>query len=223
MDLLRSCYRTTMQFDQAGDLRADVQWYFADPMAEYFPTPHLFGSSNWTPTGYIYFGPGERWDVGKTWANGAPLYSAPVSSSTCGDTDAFTVGVPTDTPPIQYSADGVPTCCEQNPCATWYLTDGHGRGVRTINPGGVWVLSGDIPNESIWDSTTEQQEFTGFSGDPPCGGGLSTYTGYFNAVTLYDGPLVLESYDLGTSTSTWKLAPGGPGNPAFRLYWTNPP
>jgi hypothetical protein len=59
VDLLRSCYSTTMQLDPAGDVIVPVTWYRCAPGAKPLPFPTLFGSGNWASDRTNWFGPGE--------------------------------------------------------------------------------------------------------------------------------------------------------------------
>lgn len=110
MDYIRTPYIARMQFDAAGTIKANVQWYFADPNAPLFTGPHTFGSSNWEDPERQGFGLGEQWDSSFKRVSGAAPFPFQNSGQMCGTADQFANGVAAGTSPIRYSS-GVPTCC----------------------------------------------------------------------------------------------------------------
>lgn len=70
MDMLRSCYRTTMQLSFNRQDRTEVQWFFADDNAEWFPYFTPFRSLNyWDRKGDINT-LGEVYGATRKWVDG---------------------------------------------------------------------------------------------------------------------------------------------------------
>jgi hypothetical protein len=110
--MLRSCYTTRMQFDQAGIINVPVRWYFCDDAAQTLPAGTLFYSKNWDTASEGWPpGVGEIWPYDRTWSNGAnPGMNG--QGSPCGPTDWFVNGCPSNAPPLTIQG-GVPLCCRQ--------------------------------------------------------------------------------------------------------------
>jgi hypothetical protein len=111
MDFLRSCYTTQMQFDEAGDLIADVQWYWCLPGAKLFPRRNSFCSANWDQLKYNQLGLGEVWNSPRPYSKGTPPAPAAGDGRHCGPLHWFTHGCPSDAPPITRGPTGIGGCC----------------------------------------------------------------------------------------------------------------
>lgn len=77
MDLLRSCYSTTMRFEQGGPA-IPIRWFFTPKGTPMLPFGHTFASRNWEDEGKLLpddGGVGEirhaprRWSIGRPGAN----------------------------------------------------------------------------------------------------------------------------------------------------------
>lgn len=111
VDLVRSCYRTTMRFAHGGPA-LPVRWYFCDPDAQLLGMETPFTSANWDPRKGEWDGLGEvvgatrTWDSGSTptWATGQGL---------CGSPDRWESGWEEgeEIPELEYDAQGMPLCC----------------------------------------------------------------------------------------------------------------
>lgn len=111
MDLLRSCYEVDMQFDTAGQIIRRVRWYWADAGAEFFPVRHQFGSQNYSQTGVVLTGLGERWDSERLGRNGSIEGIRQGVGSFCGPLSWYQEGCPSDAPSLELGPLGVPLCC----------------------------------------------------------------------------------------------------------------
>jgi hypothetical protein len=100
MDMLRSCYSTTMRFFPDSDLEIPVRWFFCDDNAKDFPAWTRFASGNWAPERSDWIGPGEVLDSPRPWADGSPPpFDGTVAPGFTGQTfvgslEAFGDGVP---------------------------------------------------------------------------------------------------------------------------------
>lgn len=222
--MMRSCYATTMQFDDTGDLTAEIQWYFANDGAVSFPAFAQFGSKNWLRTGFDYVGPGEVWNATRSYSKGAAKFFAPGNGSFCGQLDWWENGCPSDAPPISYSSQQIPVCCPQQGCCSWY--DG-GTGHRTISTPGqpyVWTKVSENFAEVLFEDAATgykvQLEPRSFHCVPGDNGALAC--GLEVSLTL-SFPLSLWSYDPNTYTSEWRLPPGETHPAGFVLYAVVPP
>lgn len=109
--MLRSCYRTKVQFFKDSNATTDVQWFFTD--LPQIPFPTLFGSRNWDadngewlPTlGEV---PGEL----RLWKNGRRPGQFP-GGHVCGTADQWLNGclLADRLHDADLEPDGVPKCC----------------------------------------------------------------------------------------------------------------
>ena len=112
MDFIRSCYTVDMQFDEAGQIVAPVQWYFCKPDAKLFHGPNAFCSSVWDYTKYSVTGLGEVWNSVAKYRNGSPPGPWPAGDGhVCGHHHWFHEGCPSDAPPLKRNENGVAWCC----------------------------------------------------------------------------------------------------------------
>jgi hypothetical protein len=206
MDLMRSAYSVTMQFDQAGEILVPVEWYLCSDDAGYFPTPHLFGSGNYANKANDLFGIGEYWASARPWRNGSQPFFAPGSGAFCGPTDWFQLGCPSDAPPLEYSSAGVPVCCPQPPCQSWYLFPSS-RAVQQIAPvSETWVVQEDLETNHIESSPSVFGLFVHYEGGSGvCGAG--TQTGCFLAgsppLPVFEANGMCIAYDPVAMVGTW--------------------
>lgn len=116
MDLLRSCYPSTMRlFSDRPDVTTPGRWYFCPPGAKYVRFNDRFVSMNWDNDRLD--GPPPIGEFAKlsNWSSGVapPRYKG---VNTCGSAAAWLNGVPyaqRGTPAVD--VDGYPTCCVLNP------------------------------------------------------------------------------------------------------------
>jgi len=125
MDMMRSCYATTMVF-RDGDEPVPVLWYFADEGALCHPSFNFGGSHNWqsrvSEAGAIGEQPGPRfWSNGAKPANGG---SGDAIAKACAleqvEEWANGLGPGQETGP--YDSEGVPICCK-GPCCECLIPD----------------------------------------------------------------------------------------------------
>lgn len=205
MDYIRTAYTVNMQFDEAGEIIVPVTWYFAADGAQDFPGYHLFGSArSWQEHQLPILGLGERWDSKPSYYNGAQPFFAPGLGGFCGDPDWYVNGCPSDAPPIQYSAAGVPTCCPQPPCQPWYVA---GLAASTIssNYAGIGPFSQvDFDPFSVTFVDNNNNGGTWTQGISSCGSEHNVESAGFviNAFPPQQD-LQLSSYDAETFTGTW--------------------
>jgi hypothetical protein len=72
VDLVRSCYTTTMRFFRDSNLEIPVTWYKCAPTAKAFPGYTRFASGNWASTKDAWQGPGEANFKPRPWSDGRP-------------------------------------------------------------------------------------------------------------------------------------------------------
>jgi hypothetical protein len=70
MDLLRSCYSTSMRFFRDDPTECDVIWYWCPPDAKPFPGPTVFNSANWDSQKGIDGDLGEVRGAPRPWRSG---------------------------------------------------------------------------------------------------------------------------------------------------------
>ena len=104
--MLRSCYRTDMQFFPDSPKAVPVRWFFCKKGAQPLPFPTVFGSRNWnhdlgTPSVL-----GEVLGSKRTYDRGTNFGDLP-GDHHCGTADQFYNGVPIGQQP--YPSDG---CCD---------------------------------------------------------------------------------------------------------------
>jgi len=78
MDLVRSCYTTTMRFYADSADEVPVRWYFCAPDADIFPGYTLFGSGNWASEKIDWQGPGEAAWRPREYSDGSPPGPEPI-------------------------------------------------------------------------------------------------------------------------------------------------
>lgn len=112
--MLRSCYTTMMQFDEAGQIVVPVRWYFCAPGAKTLPNGTLFYSKNWdTASAGWPPGPGEVWGD-RTYSKGQRPTPLRGNGNYCGPDSWYTDGCPSSAPPLQL-VGGIPACCPSVP------------------------------------------------------------------------------------------------------------
>lgn len=143
MDMLRSCYTTTMVVGVDGQ-QAPVQWFFCDPRAKVFPHMSRYGSLNWLPSPIPFTGPGEVLGAPRPWANGS--YSTiPLGQSYLGLRRQFLHGWRNEDPTFDVQPDMIPVSCSPLSDPVFVLC-----GTCQILPK-IWdvVLTGVTPSEVI--------------------------------------------------------------------------
>lgn len=223
MDMGRACYVSTMQFDEAGTINRGVKWYFCEPTATPFPTPHLFGSSNWQDPRRQGVGLGEQWDSLFTFQSGVVPFYAPGNGAFCGNVDWYSTGVPSSAPPLTLRPDGSPTCCPPNPlpdCIPFFPSNTTAV-VKELTSATDWTVIGPGTGHEI--DALPPGPLTNFvfwngSGFPCIPGDTST-TGLWFYDTVNFVPLIFIAYDPATLTSTWTPDPtsGPPALPVWTL------
>lgn len=109
MDMLRSCYRTKMDFGAAPYRAVPVRWFFCDDSALYFPGLHRFASANWTGDKHLkWHGPGEIQGVRRVWDDGNNA-NRKLGDHYCGDLKYFQQGLRGET------VSPNPECCPSLP------------------------------------------------------------------------------------------------------------
>lgn len=112
MDILRSCYRTTMNL--GNGVATEVQWYWCDPAATAFPGLTRFGSLNWLPEPIPDSGVGEVLGARRTWCNGSyPV--VPKGQAPDGPLEDFQTGNNPAHPLLTLDASGIPLECVPDP------------------------------------------------------------------------------------------------------------
>ncbi len=97
VDVLRSCYRSQMNFFSDCTVPTTVRWYFTEPGAAAMPFPTAFASSNWENE-WSWNGPiGENQQLyTHAWSNGHTPRSVN-GQRPCGTADQFANGFPKNT------------------------------------------------------------------------------------------------------------------------------
>ncbi len=238
---MRSCYSTAMIFDQEGTISADITWYFADDNAQFFPQPHLFGSSNWNTTGFVDLGPGEDWQANRTYTKGAKPDGLNGQGKFCGLPDWWTNGVPMGTPPVQLDFRGLPVCCAiavvdngvlpvgarmlQNQCQSWNLHLTPVRTLKTLPTMAAWTTTFTSAIENQWKDPIAGVDIMSAVGTlGSClGYGATTMTLRVNS-TLPNRTLAvtLLSYDSATRTGLWQITDSQPQYNKVQVLLTVP-
>lgn len=118
MDVVRSCYSTTMRFDSSSPtVSSPVIWYFCAPGALAFPGAHSFGSANWIKGQGLPDGPiGELQAAPRPWRDGsAPIESTGLRLCATVDPSLFLNGSSYLLTPRPSYPDGYPLCCNYVP------------------------------------------------------------------------------------------------------------
>jgi hypothetical protein len=245
MDVLRSCYRTEMIF-QEGGTPIRVRWFFCEPGAEVFPGRHLFSSLNYEWP-YIWGeNPGEVRGANRPWRNGSV---PPFDGSTgdgfdgkkfAGPLLAFQEGASPSDPPIGGNPRGLCAGCAPippvNTCVGEVLPPTVYFRVLSVS----YVQSGTLPSTFVpayvptnwgiplaYNSGNDDWEltsvlFTGLGENWPnifrCEAGpwvISTY------VDSFETPIVADSQNQPGYIAYWKsllVAFFDEPNPTFE-YW----
>lgn len=111
MDVLRSCKRHKVFWDNAKTKSSEVIWYWAEPGAEFLRSPNLFTSETWDTVHWYCPGAGEDDLSNPTYYNGLNQWGFAGQGKVCGDLSWFAEGCPSDAPPLPRNADGSPACC----------------------------------------------------------------------------------------------------------------
>lgn len=109
MDVLRTCYKQWLWFDEAQTVGNWVRWYFVDD-APFLPIPHIYTSETWDEVHWSNVGPGFAWNVNRIYDKGAPPSPLPPAIHYCGQDDWWVNGAPSDAPALPV-VDGIPKCC----------------------------------------------------------------------------------------------------------------
>jgi hypothetical protein len=117
MDLVRSCYTSTMRFFSDSDVEIPVRWFFCDSNAKVFPHVHRFGSSNWDPSVSTFSGPGEVKRGSPQWSNGA-LVPGMLGQLFCGPLAVYQAGAVYPGVPLNADSSGLCMCCGSVPSLT---------------------------------------------------------------------------------------------------------
>jgi hypothetical protein len=140
MDWVRSCYSTEMGFFTEFPLTSNIRWAFAQPGAETFPGPHLFGSANWrSEKKATWTGIGEVAGASRPYSNGRSAAPLP-GDHYCGNAALAFSGEPNPPEPQpQIDALGRPTCCVPG-TPTLILW-----GNPTVQRAPIWFLQSAFP------------------------------------------------------------------------------
>lgn len=110
LDMLRSCYSTTMNFGDKPELmNVPIQWYFVENGMPFMPLPSAYRSKNWTrgdlilPDALV----GESATFPKPWVNGAAPATLPDANG-CGNAAQWNGD---ESPDLCDLTDGIPSCC----------------------------------------------------------------------------------------------------------------
>jgi hypothetical protein len=168
VDVLRSCYSTTMQFAADGSLPAKVQWYFTRPGAELMPFGSAFVSSNWDDDGSADVQLGEnRYRSTKPWRNGATPRRA-FGQHFCGEEPQWQQGFLAGFFPLaEFDGQGVPKCCGR---WDWFRGGGVGGGHSGVAPI-IYSLGGGVGGGHSTGSGTEYSHGGGVGGGHSTGSG----------------------------------------------------
>lgn len=243
MDLRRSAAVEFMQFDVAGTLFAPVKWYVAPPGAIPMPGPHLFCADIWNDQGRIDLGPGVYWQQIPTWSNGA--LPAPFSGQgpPCGQLDWWTNGVPSDAPPLDLDARGVPLCChvpvidtDEQPihfkagqvlCQSWHIFGPPTRTLKQLSTGQLWVSTTHTTTAQAWHGVTFPADTVTTSGATGTGcfgfgntGAMSLRNNSRAPVGTY--AMTLRTYNPATKVGVWQVASTAPYYTGEFFEFTNP-
>lgn len=97
MDLLRSCKRKWMWWDEGQTRGSWVRWYFVDG-AKPLPFPHRFSSEWWDEVHWYNGGAGEDDATEYVYDKGAPPHPRPPGIRPCGPADWWANGAPSNAP-----------------------------------------------------------------------------------------------------------------------------
>lgn len=212
--MARTAFTTTLAFDEAGLLTAEVEYYFASGVALPIPGFHRFGNGRDFRSQEIdVLGPGEVATAVRTYSKGA---NSPVQSGDgdfCGSLSWWQEGVPTNAPRLVIDpTTELPPCCPAAPCQPWNsaLSPG-GATCLQLSNGVFWDLFTDVSFQAIFsdpNSQFGQLTFEQLVALPLCGSYFPT-----NCVQIVDfdggssvGPGVdLVSYDADTDTGIWQI------------------
>ena len=139
MDLLRTCYRHRVYWDDAKTRSSQIIWYRAADDALWFPHPHVFSSERYDTVHWWNDGAGEDELTGPTYSKGAPPGPF-LGQSFCGPAEWY-LGAPSNAPPLARDLFGLPACCfGSEPSGISVLC-----GTCTILPA-VWrlIIPGDV-------------------------------------------------------------------------------
>jgi len=198
-----------MQFDQAGEIIRNITYYFAEASAVLFAGEHFYTSDNYNWREQPGIGIGERWDSARPWSNGKVPFFAPGTGSVCGSSTFWSQGCPSNAPPITYSSDGVPTCCQQAVPLCQCLYGGATHHQTIVHnwagvPQMICTLSSNNRLIFVNGITGDACELEA-SGSARCGsGGFCANSAFFDTtLPPRGGNIVLESFNVATGTGTW--------------------
>jgi hypothetical protein len=229
VDLGRKTFNHAMQFDVAGEIIVPVRWYYCQDGAAWFPQPTLFTSPAFWGDGVELLGPGPYWGAKPVYNNGAAPFYAPGTGSFCGPLDWWRNGTPSNAPPIEYSAAGVPVCCPQPPCVPFCYLGGMLRYFMSTASGAVpWTLVTSTTEEYVVVNPSDANTSMHANWNPthPCQGGAGLTTPYLlqnPGGHIREG--VLVAYDQPSQVSTWifPTATAPYNNQSFVLYTGSTP
>jgi hypothetical protein len=136
VDMLRSCYSTSMRFGSDQSQSSAVKWYWADAGAADLGIATPFCSRNYTQHG-IWPDLGEVEDAPRPWRDGSFPIVVPGTSGPCGSREVWREGYDGTIPPAFPRNDlGLLPCC--NTLAS--LLGNPTFGLLAIGPGKPWVV-----------------------------------------------------------------------------------
>jgi hypothetical protein len=131
MDLLRSCYKSSMAPypDKPGTLIAGA-WHWSPPGAKWLPFPTAFCSAQWDPDQTPAIALGEQPPRG-AYSLGAAV-PAFQGQHFCGSSDVWLNGQASTAPTLPVDAKGIPLCCQPVPYDAHASVSACGCGVATL-------------------------------------------------------------------------------------------
>lgn len=109
MDVLRSCYSTTMRFQAGNDRLSPVNWYHCPAGAQQFMAHHSFASLNWSGGSPAGNSVGEVIGAARPYSKG--VNPGTLGTNYCGSLSDYLGIADFLTTPRPTYPDGIPSCC----------------------------------------------------------------------------------------------------------------